>query len=354
MGIRRSALHASSIPRPFEQLYGSRESTGAGVHAPRLSAVIVNYREWQRTAELSRRLLAEPAAGRGEVEVVIVDNHSPPDPVIPRLRRTAGVSLRRWRRNQGFGRAANEGGRLSRGEWLLLLNPDVTLTEGFVDGVLALLDRLAAEPRTGIVGFHLRNGDGTRQLSAGVFPTLLTTLLGLGMPRARRKYRPFQSRRRRRVAWVTGCCLLIRRECLRQLGGFDRDFFLYYEDVDLSRRAARAGWDVWYEPALRAVHHRPLQSRSVPAHLRLFTRHGLLTYAAKHWPRWQLPVLAALVGAEAWIRRQSARWRGDNQAAELFRESQAIARDLARGRGAEARGRLRSVIRRLERLGAVG
>ena len=48
--------------------------------------------------------------------------------------------------------------------------------------------------------------------------------------------------------WVTGCCLLVRRDCLEQLGGFDPDFFLYYEDVDLCRRAREQGWTVAFEP----------------------------------------------------------------------------------------------------------
>src|SRR5207249_7515050 len=53
-----------------------------------------------------------------------------------------------------------------------------------------------------------------------------------------------------RVPWVTGCCLLVRRECLEELGGLDEDYFLYYEDVDLCLRARKRGWTVWYEPNL--------------------------------------------------------------------------------------------------------
>src|SRR5205085_2482126 len=111
--------------------------------------------------------------------------------------------------------------------------------------------------------------------------------------------------------------LLARRECLRELGGLDGSFFLYYEDVDLCRRARAHGWSVWYEPALRAVHHHPLHTRAVPAAMRLITRHALLTYARRHWPGWQFKLLAAVVRLESAARRLWARWRGGEREATV-------------------------------------
>jgi GT2 family glycosyltransferase len=310
-----------------------------------MSVVIVNYRQWPSTAALVQQLLDAEPARRGDVEVVVVDNHSPPHRLLSRLRRRTGASLRRWGRNRGFARAVNEGCRLSQGEWFLLLNPDVTVPEGFVEGVLALADELAADPHAGVIGFQLRNCDGTRQLSAGPFPTLAGTLAGLALPRARRKYQAQRGRQRRRVDWVTGCCLLLRRACVQELGGLDEDFFLYYEDVDLCRRAWERGWSVWYEPALRVTHHQPLHGRRVSPLLRLITRHSLLTYAARHWPRWQLRLLAGVVRAEAWGRRLLARWKGRPKAAELFRELGQIAADFGRGDERRARRRLNRRVR---------
>jgi GT2 family glycosyltransferase len=314
-----------------------------------LSAVVVNYRQWQGTAALARQVLATAPGREGAVEVMVVDNHSPAHRLARRLRRRPGVSLRRWGTNRGFARAVNEGCRLSRGQWLLLLNPDVTLPAGFVEAVLKLADDLEqTEPRTGIIGFGLRNRDGSRQLSAGAFPTLARTLAGLFLPRRRRKYRVERSPQRCRVPWVTGCCLLVRRACLEDLGGLDDDFFLYYEDVDLCRRAGARGWSVWYEPALEAVHHRPLHTRAVPPYLRAVTRHSLLTYARKHWPCWQFRLLAGIVALEAGLRRWWTRRRGDAEAAGCFDQMGALAADLARGRPARARRRLQRLVRRAE------
>lgn len=338
------------LPVPLATLPAPSQSARRGrvPDAPRLSVVIVNYGQWPDTAALVRQLRREGCLRRGDVEVIVVDNHSPPHPLALRLRRWPGVSLRRWRRNRGFGRAANEGARLSRGDWVLLLNPDVTLSPGFLDAALAHAYRLAAEqPIVGVVGFGLRNRDGSRQLSTGPFPTLAGTLARLLLPRARRKYSPAPGDGS--VDWATGCCLLVRRECWEELGGLDPAFFLYYEDVDLCRRARVAGWAVRHEPGLWVVHHHPLHGRRVPPHLRLITRHALLTYAGKHWPRWQVRLLAGIVGLEARVRAALARRRGDSGAASVFVQLKRLARETALGRAAAAARRLASVVQQQEK-----
>jgi GT2 family glycosyltransferase len=294
-------------------------------------------------------LLTASSVRGGDAEIVIVDNHSPAHPLARKLRRLPHVSLRRWNRNHGFAKAVNEGCRLSQGDWFLLLNPDTTLSEGFLDGVLALADQLdSAEPRAGIVGFHLRDSDGAQQLSSGPFPTLASSLLRIALPRRRRKYRPVRGTRLQHVAWVTGCCLLVRRGCFEELRGLSEEFFLYYEDVDLCLRAHQQGWSVCYEPNLTLVHHHPLHSRAVPAALRLVTRHSLLTFGAKHWPPWQFRLLARIIRAEAWARRAWAWWRGDAQQAKALRELSDVAGAMLQGDTGTARRRLEQAIQRLD------
>jgi GT2 family glycosyltransferase len=141
---------------------------------------------------------------------------------------------------------------------------------------------------------------------------------------------------------------MVRRDCFEQLGGFDEAFFLYYEDVDFCRRATDRGWSIWYEPAVNVTHHHPLHSRPVPAHLRLFTRHALLTYARKHWPTWQFRALAVLVQAAAWLRGSWTAYLGDRPAARVFQTLRALTRDLVSGRARTARRRLDSLVRQRE------
>ncbi len=334
---------------PLRQLRRRRRNTQLTQVVPKISVVIVNYHQWRGTARLARRIMSTASGREGTTEVVVVDNHSPAHPIAQKMRHWPGVSLRRWRRNRGFARAVNEGCRLSRGDWLLLLNPDVTLPEDFLEGVLDLAERLAGEHiRAGVVGFGMRHADGSSQWSAGSWPTLASTLAGMLLPRSWRKCRPVWSGRRCRVSWVTGCCMLIRRECWEQLRGFDEDFFLYYEDVDFCRRARENGWSVWLEPALKAVHHHPLHVREVPPHIRLSTRHALLTYAAKHWPGWQSRLMGRIVQAEARLRQWWSRWHNDEPAAGVFGQLAALANDLLHGRRRTARRRLDLTFRQVD------
>jgi GT2 family glycosyltransferase len=271
--------------------------------------------------------------------------------LLARLRRLEGVSLRRWGRNRGFARAVNEGARLARGDWLLLLNPDVSLADDFLDRVHALIARLdRAEPRTGIVGLALRDPDGRPQPSTGPIPSLLGTLARLLLPRRQRKYDLGQTPARRPVGWVTGCGLLVRRQVFEELGGLDSGFFLYYEDVDLCGRAQQRGWEVRYEPDITVVHHHPLHDRVVSPGLRLLTRHALLTYAARHWPAWQGRLLARIVRVEAWARRLLARWRGDDETRRWMARLGRIAADMERLDHRAASRRLRRAVERWERI----
>ncbi|MFO0929722.1 MAG: glycosyltransferase family 2 protein [Gemmataceae bacterium] len=317
-----------------------------GWDAPRLSVVIVNYQRWEDTSRLVRQLRNSRAVRMGLAEIVIVDNHSPPHPVIGHFRRSADVSLRRWGRNRGFARAVNEGCRLARGEWFLLLNPDTSVPPRFLDQVLAQLNGYDA--RAGIVGYRLKNPDGSVQLSTGRDPGLFRTLTRLLLPRHARKYDLPAAAGPCRVDWVTGCCLLIRRACFTELGGLDTDFFLYYEDVDLCRRARQRGWSVWFDPTAAIVHHRPLHSRPVAPYLRLVTRHALLTYARKHWAGWQLALLGRIVRLEAATRRLLARHRQDADACRVFAELDRLTTDLVAGRTDEARSNLLQVVRHEE------
>ena len=323
------------------------------IGTPQLSVVIVNFCQWKNTARLTRQLRQCEAIRRGAAEVVIVDNHSPKNSLAKSLKKLSGVSVVRFGQNYGFAKAVNRGSNISRGEWVLLLNPDVTVTEGFLDDVLEAAQRFpAVDPKAGVIGFQLRNRDGTKQASSGAFPTLRRTLAGLVLPRSRRRCQHQSLMGRQPVPWVTGGCLLVRRDCFEQVRGLDETFFLYYEDVDLCQRARSAGWSVWYEPDLRVTHHFPLHSRKVPAPLRLVTRHALLTYARKHWANWQAKLLCGIVWTEALVRETVARRRKNSAAAECFQQLRGLVADVYHGRENAAQGRIRYAAKFLDAMAA--
>jgi N-acetylglucosaminyl-diphospho-decaprenol L-rhamnosyltransferase len=315
---------------------------------PLVSVVIVNYRRWEETAALVDQLVGPAHIYRDRIEVIVIDNASPNDPREDWLRGNNRVTFRRLPENRGFGAGVNAGVRLAQAPWVLVLNPDVILCAGFVDLLCAAaldIGEDASQGRpVGVVGFQLRNRDGSRQLSTGLFPTLSRMVLGLLRPRQTRKYIIPTAPDRQRVPWVTGSCMLIRSACFAEVNGFDEDYFLYYEDVDLCRRAEAKGWAVCYDPALEAVHLDPLQNRPLTATMRAVTRHASLVYFHKHLPGWQAQGLVRLIQFEAWVREGLARLRGRHDEAWVCQQVRRGGRDFLAGRFHAARQRLEAVL----------
>ena len=271
---------------------------------PRLTVIIVNHESWPDVLRLTASLAAEPEFTSGQCQIVVVDNASrgpvPDAFAVP----CPGLRLVARPHNDGFAAGVNAGWRVARSPWLLVLNPDVEVARGFLGQVFARLDIHEADPDgpPGIVGFGLRNPDGSPQGSVGVFPSLARTIREQFIPRSRRKYQAGWRIRPGRVDWVTGACMLVNSAMIAALGGMDEDFFLYYEEVAFSRAAQRLGWSVEYDPSVTVVHRHPLQNRPISPKMRVITRHSKLLYFLKHLPRWQFLGLSAIVALEAAIR----------------------------------------------------
>jgi N-acetylglucosaminyl-diphospho-decaprenol L-rhamnosyltransferase len=271
---------------------------------PKLTVVIVNYQSWPDVLRLTASLLAEPEFRAGVCQIVVVDNAS--GDKIPELflSHRPGLSLVAQPENRGFAAGVNAGWRAAGDPWLLILNPDVEVGKGFLAQICARINDYAGDPDgpPGIVGFGLKNPDGSPQGSVGVFPNLARTVREQFIPRYRRKYQAGWRIRSGRVDWVTGACMLVNTEMIAALGGMDEDFFLYYEEVAFSRSAQRRGWRVVYDASVTVVHRHPLQNRPISPKMRVITRHSKLLYFLKHLPRRQFDGLCAIVRMEAAVR----------------------------------------------------
>ncbi len=350
--MRLTTLDRDRLPKPLAlRLRAVGQRASSALDTPQLSVVIVNFCQWKNTARLTQQLRQSEAVRRGAAEIIIVDNHSPKSRIRRKLAALSGVTVVRHRTNAGFAKAVNRGSGRCHGEWVLLLNPDVTVEPGFLDQVLESAQRFPAiDPKAGVIGFQLRNQDGSRQASAGTYPTLLRTLSGVFVPRSRRKCQHQSLTSRQAVPWVTGGCFLVRRDCYEDVGGMDEAFFLYYEDVDFCQRAKAMGWSVWYEPAVQVVHHFPLHTRKVPPSLRLITRHALLTYAKKHWATWQTNLLAATIWLEATAKAMLAKRRHDAESLEAFNQLRELVVDLLHRREGEAATTVHRIAQSLEKI----
>ncbi|MBV8488102.1 MAG: glycosyltransferase family 2 protein [Planctomycetaceae bacterium] len=296
---------------------------------PRLTAILVNYNGWPDVVRVVTTLSTEPEFHQGRLHVVVVDNASQGPVPEPLLRDPPpGLKLLLRPENGGFAVGVNAGWRLSRSPWLLVLNPDVEIESGLVGQVLARLDRYEQQPSgtPGIVGFGLRNPEGTPQGSVGVFPSLWRTVREQFIPRYRRKYQSGRRIRSGPVDWVTGACMLLNARMVAQLEGMDEDFFLYYEEVALCHAAQSKGWRVEFDDSVQVVHQHPLQNRPVSPKMRVITRHSKLLYFRKYLPCWQLRALSWIVTAEAASRGAMSCIRGDAEATRAW----AAIGDLAR------------------------
>jgi GT2 family glycosyltransferase len=298
-----------------------------------VTVVIVNYNAWPDALRLVRSLANTAEVGTGRAEIVLVDNASE-GPVPQELLAPArGVRLVARADNGGFAAGVNAGWSVARGRWLLVLNPDVIPAEECLGAVVARIQRFEASPSQapGVIGFGLRNPDGSRQPSVGAFPSLPRTLWEQLIPRPRRKYQADWRTRPGPVPWVTGACMLVNTDLLAALGGMDEDFFLYYEEVALCKSAWRAGWCVAFDPGLSMTHLRPLQNRTLSPKMRVITRHSKLLYFRKHLPRWQFLLLTWIVTLEARVQGQRARRSGWCEEAQAWRTIQELARAFRAG-----------------------
>lgn len=224
----------------------------------RVSALVLNYRSPRATVACVRALLAQDLPD-GEMEIVVIDNHSGDESVQwirNALREHTRVRVVETRKNLGFGGGYAVGAAHAKGDLLLINNPEKTLPK---DGVRRLAKTLESDRGIGIVAPKLAHKDGSVRSSARAFPRPLDvianrTLLRRLLPQRIRHY--LQSEAPdivRDTDWVVGGCFLMPRALFLALGGFDDRFFLFFEDIDLCRRVWNAGKRVVYDPSVTAT-----------------------------------------------------------------------------------------------------
>ena len=237
--------------------------------------------------------LRESAPRRG-LAILVVDNASTDDGADVAAGILGPERVLRLEENHGFAAGVNAGFARLGQPWLAIVNPDLAFARGALD---RLADFLEGHPRAGLAGPRVRLANGAIEPTAGVFPTIAREEAHAWML-DRWLGRPGRSRRQppaaERADWISGCAWLLRREAWQAAGPLDEDYFMYVEDIDYGRRLANAGWEVWIEPAIEAVHARGTGSRR-SALLPADGGPALAHYFAKHEP--QVPqrrLLAAL------------------------------------------------------------
>jgi GT2 family glycosyltransferase len=279
------------------------------------SVVTVNFNAGPLLTACARAVLSSSAP----VEHIVVDNASTDGslallraafPAEPRLTvLEAGANL-------GFARATNRGVAPSRGDLVLLLNPDCLLEQDTIERMRAVMD---AHPEAGMAGCLILNPDGTEQAGCRrAVPTpwrSLVRTLGLSRLAGRRVGGDFVLAGQplppgpTAVDAISGAFMLVRRAALERVGALDEGYFLHCEDLDWCMRFREAGYTVLFVPGVTVTHHKGHSSRDRPVRVQWHMHRGMIRFYGKFFRRrYPLPMMW-LVYAGVWLRFGAAALR---------------------------------------------
>jgi len=279
--------------------------------AQRLAVVTVTYSPGEH---LERFLSSLAGATTQHPVVVLADNGSTDGAPQAAAQRHEHVQLLHTGGNIGYGAAANRGvAELPReADWVLVANPDVEFLPGSVDELLAAARRW---PRAAALGPLIREPDGSVYPSARAVPTLFAggghaLLVGVwpANPWSRSYRRPADQPGERAAGWLSGSCLLLRRNVFESIGGFDSRYFMYFEDVDLGDRLARAGWHNVYVTSAEVTHAQGHAADRSPKAMLTAHHASAYRFQADRHPQWYAAPLRgalrlALLTRNRWVSR---------------------------------------------------
>lgn len=253
---------------------------------PTFSVVVVSWNVRAHLEHCLQALVTEQQAG-ASLQITVVDNASHDGSAELVSSAFSGMKLQALPTNLGFAKACNLGTQGAQGKYLVLLNPDTEVAPGFFSD----LERFFIHnPMAAVVGGHLVDESGTTQASVRRFPSLWSlTLDALKLaerfPSLVSAYlrSNFDYNQNGQVDQVMGACFAVRTQVWSELQGFDEKFFVWFEEVDLCKRAKALGLEVWYAANLTLKHQggRSFNQLSYTERHSLFSR-SLVWYATKH------------------------------------------------------------------------
>jgi GT2 family glycosyltransferase len=304
-----------------------------------VTVCVVNWNGAQWLPDCLRALGDDHAV---RLEVFVVDNASQDESVKIVRESFPTMKLIVNNENAGYAKGNNQAIVCGRGRNFLLLNNDAVLESGAAERLVHFLDQ---HPKAGMAAGRLLNADGSTQYT--YYPVSLPSLASMAadllwLNRLSRRNRIGRGALARnwdpempyRMEQLPGACLLVRREVFEGTGLLDERYRFWYEDVDFCARAFEAGWELWYVPEAKILHHGGESSKLLGEASRSLLRfQGMLRYAAEHFRRGHFLLLKSVVAlvlvvrlpavmvAGLWPGAAGRRWKGTWRAyLQLLRE----------------------------------
>jgi GT2 family glycosyltransferase len=274
---------------------------------PVLSVIIVNYNVKHF---LEQCIYSVQAAARDlETEIIVVDNHSSDGSMLYLPPKFPAVQFKENNENMGFAKACNQGLAMAKGRYILFLNPDTIVPE---DCFVQCIQFMQSHPRAGGLGVRMIDGSGKfLKESKRSFPSPLTSLYKLfGLSRLFPHSRIFSryhlghlpEHSNNEVDVLAGAFMMIPREVLDKTGGFDENFFMYGEDVDLSFRIQQAGYSNYYFADSSIIHFKGESTRKGSMNYVKMFYTAMSQFVRKHYGGSRASLFTSLIHAGIWFR----------------------------------------------------
>jgi len=252
--------------------------------SPGVSVVIVNWNTRDMVLRLLESLSVPEGGPSHELELIVVDNNSSDGSVEAIRREFPEVKLVAQSENRGFAGGVNPGVDIATQPLVLLLNTDAHTSRQSIEEVAAYMGRM---PEVGVVGPQILTPDHRPQSSAWREPSLMGLALNaLGLSKIEvlnfERYQGKQFAEPSEVDCVSGCAMMIRRDLIVELGGFDENYFMYFEETDFCVRARRRGKRVHHAPVGEFVHEEGGTAKIVRLRTFLDFRRSQILFHRKH------------------------------------------------------------------------
>jgi GT2 family glycosyltransferase len=270
-----------------------------------LSIIIISYNTEKITIDCLKSIIESLKNSSLKYEIIVVDNASKDNSVslVKKLKseiknRNLKINLIENKENIGFGPANNQAVKLAKSDYLLFLNSDIIVLNASIEKLYNFYKQ--NEKLFNFLGGKLLNKDGTSQPSCGpmyTLPMIFAHLFLRGDYWGLTRYSPNKIKE---VDWISGACILTKKEYFEKLGGFDEKIFMYMEEIDLFYRAKKHGFKVFFYPEAQFI-HLGSQSSAGRAFPILQVYQGLIYFYKKHFSKFSLFILIIMLKLKALI-----------------------------------------------------